>query len=149
GPYLFQPSGGMDMARIASLLILLGAWTADAQDWNLNTCNKNSFPNIDKNGTKFPPGSCPPPENLKFTCAGATKITIDTGKVWASSWETGYWHPPKYAVDQYQQTRWSSFGSDKNVRWTADFGVERAFKRILIAWETAYGTGYDIQVSND
>jgi hypothetical protein len=116
--------------------------------WAYQGCNQGAlmYPPIDKNNGKFPPGSCPPPETLKRDCGGDTKIAVKTAT--SSAHETGYVHPPSYAVDQYLMTRWSSPGGA--TAWLAmDLGSEQTFKRIYLAWELAHATDYDIVVSND
>jgi hypothetical protein len=116
--------------------------------WPRTGCNQGAlkFPNIDKNMGKFPPGSCPPPETLKRDCGGDSKIKVMTAT--ASAWETGYYHPAQYAVDEYLMTRWSSPSGP--TAWLAmDLGSEQTFKRIYLAWELAHATDYDIVISND
>jgi hypothetical protein len=104
------------------------------------------YPMIDKNNGRFPPGSCPPPETLARPCGGNSQIKVMTAT--ASAYETGYVHPPAYAVDQYVMTRWSS--PSGATAWLAmDLGSEQSFKRIYLAWELAHATDYDIVVSND
>jgi hypothetical protein len=52
------------------------------------------------------------------------------------------------AVDQNTTTRWSSQFSDP--QWISiDLGAIVQVNRVLLRWETAYGSAYQIQVSND
>ena len=117
--------------------------------WSHTGCNQSTlmFPNIDKNMGKFPPGSCPPPEDLPRPCGGNSKLTVMTATT--SGYETGYYHPPMYAVDQYLMTRWSSPGSMAMAWLSLDLGSEQTFKRIYLAWELSHASDYDVVVSND
>ncbi len=52
------------------------------------------------------------------------------------------------AVDGNTGTRWSSAFSDP--QWIrVDLGATRAFSRVTLRWEAAYGKAYQIQTSND
>jgi hypothetical protein len=52
------------------------------------------------------------------------------------------------AVDQDTSTRWSSQFSDP--QWLSiDLGATTQVNRVLLRWETAYGSAYQIQVSDD
>ena len=56
--------------------------------------------------------------------------------------------PPSNATDGNVNSRWSSQFSDSE--WTyVDLGPSRTINRVVLRWETAYGRGYKIQVSND
>ncbi len=62
--------------------------------------------------------------------------------VTASSYTSGY--DPKYAVDADTATRWSSGYS--NNQWLAvDFGSPQKFNQVELFWQTAYGSDYKIQ----
>jgi hypothetical protein len=117
--------------------------------WSHTMCNQRMlmYPNIDKNMGRFPPGSCPPPETLARPCGGNSKIAIMTAT--SSGHETGYVHPPSYAIDQYLMTRWSSPGSMATAWLSLDLGSEQSFKRIYLAWELSHASDYDVVVSND
>lgn len=52
------------------------------------------------------------------------------------------------AVDGDYGTRWSSAFLDPQWIWV-DLGKVQPISRIVLYWETAYGTDYQIQVSND
>ncbi|MCB7136900.1 discoidin domain-containing protein [Cellulosimicrobium marinum] len=57
-------------------------------------------------------------------------------------------HEPEMAVDGNAGTRWSSAWSDPE--WIAvDLGASYDLDRVVIDWETAYGSGYEIQTSPD
>jgi Glycosyl hydrolase catalytic core/F5/8 type C domain len=57
-------------------------------------------------------------------------------------------YPASYAVDNNFSTRWSSQWSDP--QWLQiDFGAVQAINRVTLYWENAYGSEYQIQVSND
>ena len=116
--------------------------------WSHTACDKKAlmFPKIDRNNGVFPIGSCPPPEGLNRACGGNSKIKVM--KATAQTYETGYVHPPEYAIDEYIMTRWSS--NTMATSWIElDLGTEQTFKRLYLAWEIAHGTDYDIVTSND
>jgi len=57
-------------------------------------------------------------------------------------------HEPELAVDGNAGTRWSSAWSDPE--WIAvDLGASYDLSRVVIDWETAYGSGYEVQTSPD
>ncbi|MBN0041906.1 discoidin domain-containing protein [Cellulosimicrobium cellulans] len=57
-------------------------------------------------------------------------------------------HEPELAVDGNAGTRWSSAWSDPE--WLAvDLGASYDLNRVVVDWETAYGSGYQIQTSPD
>jgi hypothetical protein len=135
----------------------LGAPSSDASSgpppteakWSHTMCSQGSlmYPNIDKNMGKFPPGSCPPPETLPRPCGGDSKLAVMATTT--SGYETGFWHPAMYAVDQYMMTRWSSPGSMAMAWLALDLGAEKTFKRIYLAWELSHASDYDLEVSKD
>jgi hypothetical protein len=56
--------------------------------------------------------------------------------------------PPSNTTDGNVNSRWSSQFSDS--QWIhVDFGSVYTINRVVLRWETAYGRGYKIQVSND
>ena len=73
--------------------------------------------------------------------ATATSVEKDIeGKI------TGY--IPDKAIDNDYSTRWSS--SNSNPQWIClDFGKSATFNKVILHWESAYATSYQIQVSND
>jgi len=55
---------------------------------------------------------------------------------------------PQYAVDGDEATRWSSAPGDP--QWiSVDLGKTEAISRVVLVWEAAYATAYQIQVSPD
>ena len=67
-------------------------------------------------------------------------------KVTASSHEGG--NAPAAALDGRTTTRWSSLASDQ--QWLqVDLGGRGTITGLTLNWETAYATGYRIEVSND
>jgi hypothetical protein len=124
-----------------------GTPSAEAK-WSYTACDKKAlmFPKIDKNNGVFPIGSCPPPADLYRACGNNTKLAVQ--KATAQTFETGYVHPPEYAIDDHLMTRWSSFTMPTS--WLQlDLGSELGFKRIYLAWELAHASDYDIVTSND
>lgn len=65
----------------------------------------------------------------------------------ASSAEVDYF-PPELAVDADDSTRWSSGLTDDEWIYV-DLLQQYPINKVVLKWETAYATGYKIQVSND
>ena len=57
------------------------------------------------------------------------------------------------AIDGDNATRWEAPASEilneSDVTWTLDLGSSRDFNTIVIQWENAYSSDYDIAVSDD
>ncbi|WP_341679255.1 discoidin domain-containing protein [Niveibacterium sp. SC-1] len=66
----------------------------------------------------------------------------------ASSYQDANGLPGSAVVDTDTTTRWASTATDPS--WILiDFGAPTAFNRVILRWEAAYGSAYEIQVSND
>lgn len=65
----------------------------------------------------------------------------------ASSIETANF-PPGNAIDGNSATRWSSAYQD-NSWWQVDLGSNQQVNEVVINWETAYASQYQIQTSTD
>jgi hexosaminidase len=64
-----------------------------------------------------------------------------------SSTETASF-PAPYAVDGSLSTRWSSLYEDPS--WiTVDLGSDQKLRRVVLRWETAYASAYQVQLSPD
>ncbi len=77
-------------------------------------------------------------------------LTVDS--VTVSSFDgTPDWAPPqnpKATIDGDLFTRWASKYTDN--QWISfDFGAPKALSKIIIIWEAAYATDYDIMISED
>ena len=57
-------------------------------------------------------------------------------------------HAGTNAVDADGNTRWSSSYADEQ-NFIVDLGTEQKISSVKIAWEVAYASQYQIQVSND
>jgi acyl-homoserine lactone acylase PvdQ len=81
---------------------------------------------------------------------GANLVNLaQTRTATASSYEHGaYNSPPANAVDGNPATRWASDWSD-NQWLTVDLGAVRPVGRAVLRWESAYGSGYRVEVSTD
>jgi len=80
--------------------------------------------------------------------AHAEKNLAQGRPVSASSTQPGSDYAPGNAVDGDDETRWSSAPSDP--QWiTVDLGKVTPISHVLLSWETAYGSAYQIQVSPD
>ncbi|KAA2252147.1 penicillin acylase family protein [Solihabitans fulvus] len=67
----------------------------------------------------------------------------------ASSYETGWYNsPPGNAVDDNPSSRWASDWSDN--QWiTVDLGASQQVGRVVLLWESAYGSAYRIELSDN
>jgi beta-glucosidase-like glycosyl hydrolase len=77
---------------------------------------------------------------------GSGAVISQFKPVKASSWEGG--NAPAAALDGRTTTRWSSLASDP--QWIyVDLGGTATISGVVLNWESAYATGYRIDVSND
>jgi hypothetical protein len=103
-------------------------------------------------GTDFPitpdtPTTVPPGAVSAFVAKLVPRATLVAPSATASSQETG-WTPPAAAVDGNPWTRWSSQFS--SPQWLSiDLGQKSTIDRVIMHWETAYGSAYELQVSDD
>src|SRR5690348_9020642 len=80
--------------------------------------------------------------------AGAAETLLSQGKPATSSSIENAGTPAGAAVDGNTGTRWSSAYSDP--QWLqVDLGQTASVTRVVLQWETAYGTAFQIQVSAD
>ena len=82
-----------------------------------------------------------------FGTPASTASLLSQGRpVVASSTQAGF--PATNAVDGNTTTRWSS--AFTNNEWIyVDLGSTATVSRVLLNWEAAYGSGYQIQVSDN
>jgi hypothetical protein len=98
------------------------------------------------------PFGCAAPDTGSMAHQGPEPVASQTsdllmGTATASSIQSSS-YPASYAVDDNFSTRWSSQFSDP--QWIqVDFGSVQAINRVTLYWENAYGSAYQIQVSND
>jgi F5/8 type C domain len=133
-------------AALAWLVLMVD--DVSALKWDYEACDKKAivYPYPDDPHDGFPIGSCPPPADLKLECAGDTKIKAVGAE--ASTYETGYMHPPQYAIDEHLTSRWSSKYTDD--QWLIlDLGSPKSFERLYLVWELAHASEYVIATSND
>jgi glucose/arabinose dehydrogenase/PKD repeat protein len=89
--------------------------------------------------------STPPPSATPTTCGTANAAQ---GKAATTSSTENAGTPASAAVDGNAGTRWSSAWSDP--QWLQiDLGAPQTICRVNLSWEAAYGSAYQIQVSND
>ncbi|TCO58337.1 penicillin acylase family protein [Actinocrispum wychmicini] len=82
---------------------------------------------------------------------GQSTANLSSGRTaTATSYEHNIFvsYPAANAVDGNPTTRWASDWSD-NQSITVDLGTARPVARVVLTWETAYATGYHIDVSTD
>nr|WP_237048384.1 penicillin acylase family protein [Lentzea guizhouensis] len=72
-----------------------------------------------------------------------------SGTATASSHETGWNNlPPQHVIDGDPQSRWASNWSDD--QWIeVDLGAVQRVGRAVLRWESAFGSGYRIELSSD
>jgi hypothetical protein len=119
-----------------------------SQKWPYQECDKKAikYPYPDDPHDGFPIGSCPPPATVKLSCGADSKIKAVGAE--ASTFETGYMHPPKYAIDEHLSSRWSSHYKDD--QWLIiDLGSSQAFQRLYLVWELAHASEYEVLTSDD
>lgn len=121
---------------------------AAAQKWGYEECDKKAivYPYPDDPHDGFPIGSCPPPASINLECANGSQIKVADAE--ASTYETGYMHPPRYAIDEHLSSRWSSRYSDE--QWLIlDLGSAQRFARLYLVWELAHAADYAVYTSDD
>jgi len=79
---------------------------------------------------------------------GGTATLLSQGKTATSSSTENASFPASAAVDGNTGTRWSSAFSDP--QWLqVDLGATHTISQVVLNWETAYGSAFQIQTSND
>jgi len=79
------------------------------------------------------------------TC-GTTNLALNQPATTSSTENASF--PASAAVDGNTGTRWSSAFSDP--QWLeVDLGSSQAICQVVLTWETAYATAFQIQVSTD
>jgi hypothetical protein len=82
-----------------------------------------------------------------FTVSAVSNLALQRPVI-ASSREDPNVRPPEEAVDGDFSTRWASAWSDP--QWIqVDLGGVYDINRIVLYWESSFGTAYEIQVSDD
>ena len=80
--------------------------------------------------------------------AHAADSLLSQGKTATASSAENATYPASNAVDGSTTTRWSSAFSDP--QWLqVDLGATATIDKVVLNWEAAYATGYQIQTSND
>jgi hypothetical protein len=80
--------------------------------------------------------------------SGTTGTLLSQGKTATASSTENAGTPASAAVDGNTGTRWSSAYSDP--QWLqVDLGATSTISQVVLNWETAYATAYQIQTSND
>jgi exo-beta-1,3-glucanase (GH17 family) len=83
-----------------------------------------------------------------LTSAHAAETLLSQGKSVTSSSNESAGTPPEAAVDGNPATRWSSTFSDP--QWIRiDLGANATISRVVLSWEAAYATAFQIQTSAD
>ncbi|MDQ7980572.1 discoidin domain-containing protein [Paraburkholderia sp. SARCC-3016] len=78
----------------------------------------------------------------------ASNGNLALGKLATASGTQGDGYPASAAVDGDPNSRWSSDFND-NAWLEVDLGQAQLFNRIVLRWENAYGSAYQLQASND
>lgn len=85
---------------------------------------------------------------LLFTSIASAHEIINITASSVQVWDTGVSFPAEYAIDNNSGTRWSSEFSDPQFL-VLDLGSEKEISSIIINWEGAYASVFEIQTSND
>ena len=108
----------------------------DSNGWNFHYMSFTQ-------GTSTPPGGGTGPTEY----CGITDLALDQPTT-ASSVQSGSAYTANYATDGDPGTRWSSLSTDP--QWLeVDLGTQQQICNVGILWEAAYGTAFQVQVSND
>jgi beta-galactosidase len=84
-----------------------------------------------------------------LSVSGSNGPNLALGKTAFESSEQNAGLSAKFAFDGDPTTRWSSVAA-LDPSWIAvDLGSMQTFNRVVLKWENAYATAYQIQVSND
>ena len=87
-----------------------------------------------------------PTATTVVTGCGTSNVALNKTATSSSNENAGT--TPNLAVDGNAGTRWSSAVSDP--QWIqVDLGATQSICHVKLTWEAAYGTGYQIQTSND
>ncbi|CAE6971249.1 Beta-galactosidase [Paraburkholderia nemoris] len=84
-----------------------------------------------------------------LTVSGADDSNLALGATATASSSQNDGLGPRYAIDGLLSTRWSSAPGVDPSWIEIDFGSVQTFDKVVLAWENAYASQYDIQVSND
>ncbi|MET8135101.1 discoidin domain-containing protein [Streptomyces sp. NPDC005251] len=80
--------------------------------------------------------------------AAAADLPLSQGKTATSSSDENAGTPAASAVDGNTATRWSSAATD--TQWLqVDLGASATINKVVLNWETAYGSDYRVQTSPD
>src|SRR5262245_44399251 len=80
--------------------------------------------------------------------AQAAPVLVSQGRPTVASSQENAGTPPSAAVDGSTTTRWSSQFSDP--QWIyVDLGSSIAVSQVILRWEAAYATAYQLQMSNN
>uniref|UniRef100_UPI003BF97DD5 galactose-binding domain-containing protein n=1 Tax=Candidatus Amarolinea aalborgensis TaxID=2249329 RepID=UPI003BF97DD5 len=127
-------NGGLDSITVSAsgrYVRLYGLQRATAWGYSLWEFEIYNGPPATPTATPTPP----PSDNLALGRPG-----------YASSWAVNY--EPAKAFDGNRQTMWGSAGSDP--QWIyVDLGVSHSIAQVVLRWQNAYATSYQIQVSGD
>ncbi|WP_034591940.1 discoidin domain-containing protein [Hamadaea tsunoensis] len=85
---------------------------------------------------------------VPFTSATAADTLLSQGQPVTASSSEGASTAAAYAVDGNTTTRWGSLFSDP--QWiSVDLGATATISKVVLQWEAAYATGFQIQTSAD
>jgi glucose/arabinose dehydrogenase len=136
-------------ATPGSTAVKFGGWPASAVTCaSSTTCTATSPPGsgtIDITAIVTGVSSAPGPAD-QFVYTGAVNRALGRPTAASSIELTGL--EASKAVDGDPTTRWSSAFSDP--QWiSVDLGSTYGISEVILHWETAYGSAYEVQVSND
>ncbi|VUD68954.1 Beta-glucanase [Thalassocella blandensis] len=127
------PAGTHDVRLVFNDEINLN-WINIAEGGVINTPTPTPTPTATPTPTPTPTVTPPPGGNLACTAVGASTVE--------AAWNV------ENVCDGDAGTRWSSEWADP--QWiTVDFGETASLSRVTLVWEAAYGSAYELQMSDD
>lgn len=123
--YTFTPAAGLAVTRV------------DIDGQSIGLASSYTFDNVQG------------PHSINVTYGPASAaVNLAIGSTATASGLESDAYPASAAVDNDQTTRWSSAWVSPS--WIQlDLGAAKTFDRVILFWQNAYGTQYQIQTSND
>ncbi|WP_176065814.1 discoidin domain-containing protein [Anaeromyxobacter diazotrophicus] len=84
-----------------------------------------------------------------LTVSGSNGPNLALGKACSASTEQDAGLAARFACDGDRTTRWSSKAGVDPSWLTVDLGSPQTFDRVVLRWENAYGSAYQLQISSD
>ncbi len=143
----FNPTGAWATWVTSDVVVSLNNGTTNTLRFESNGQDLGNLDQIEIILSGGPTNTPTPTRTPTATTPTTTNLALNRPAT-ASSVESGTTFTANLAVDGSTGTRWSSNYSDP--QWLqVDLGAVYSINRVVLNWEAAYGTAYQIQVSND